>query len=111
MYTFKATEFVPANSIWETAKVYKDKGAVPGYLRGYDIEVTTPKGDLYWMDCHYISGEPEEYFNEEFQRWHREEWGLVPTGRITFRGYYTEYWYAEERDWCVKEANELNEEV
>ena len=45
------------------------------------------------------------------QVWHRQEWGLVPTGRITFRGYYTEYWYAEERDWCVKEADEVNEEV
>lgn len=108
---FKITEFVPASSIWPTAKSYVDKGVIPGYLRGYNIEVTTPKGETDWMSCAFTVGEPEQYFNDEFQQWHREEWGLVPTGRITFRGYYTEYWYAEEREWCVKDADDVNEEV
>ena len=111
MFTFKISEVVPASSIWPTAKSYKDKGIVPGYLRGYNIEVTTSKGVTDWMSAHFIEGEPEEHFNEDFEVWHRQEWGFVPTGRIAFRGYYTEYWYAEERDWCVKEADELNEEV
>lgn len=111
MYEFKIKEFVPAHTIWEGAKSYKDKGAISGYLRGYDIEVTNLEGTPYWADCQFIEGEPEQYFNNEFQLWHREMWGLTPTGRITFRGYYTEYWYEEERDWCVEEATELNEEV
>jgi hypothetical protein len=111
MYTFKTIEVVPASSIWPTAKSYKDKGIIPGYLRGYDIEVTNSNGDTYWRDCHFIDCEPDDAFNEEFELRLRQEWGLVPTGRITFRGYYTEYWYAEERDWCVKAADELNEEV
>ena len=111
MFTFKISEFVPASSIWPTAKSYKDKGNIPGYVRGYNIEVTNSKGITDWMSAHFFEGDPEEYFNEDFEVWHRQEWGLVPTGRITFRGYYTEYWYAEERDWCVKEADEVNEEV
>lgn len=111
MFTFKAVEFVPASSIWPTAKSYKDKGIIPGYVRGYNIEITSPKGQTDWLSCNFIYGEPEVDLNDEYNLWRRSDWGWVPTGRITFRGYYTEYWYAEERDWCVKEADEVNEEV
>ena len=111
MFTFKISEVVPASSIWPTAKSYIDKGNIAGYLRGYNIEVTNSKGEVAWLSCEYIPGEPEDALNDEYHLWYRSDWGWVPTGRITFRGYYTEYWYAEERDWCVKEADEVNEEV
>ncbi len=111
MYTFKITEVVPASSIWPNVKSFEDKGAIDGYLRGYNIEVTTSKGITDWMSAHFFEGEPEEHFNGEFEVWHRKEWGFVPTGRITFRGYYTEHYDYEEREEYVKEAPELNEEV
>lgn len=111
MFTFKAVEFVPASSIWPTAKSYKDKGIVPGYVRGYNIEVTTPNGTTSWLSSNFIHGEPEDDLNDEYNLWRRSDWGWVPTGRITFRGYYTEHYDYEERDEYVVEADELNEEV
>lgn len=111
MYTFKTTEVVPASTIWPTAKSYKDKGVIPGYVRGYNIEVTTSKGATDWLSCNFIYGEPEDELNDEYNLWRRSDWGWVPTGRITFRGYYTEHYDYEEREEYVVEAEELNEEV
>jgi hypothetical protein len=111
MYEFKIKEFVPANTIWETAKVYKDKGIIPGYLRGYNIEVTTTDGRTDWLSANYIWGEPEDALNDEYNLWRRSDWGWVPTGRITFRGYYTEHYDFEEREEYVVNADDVNEEV
>ena len=111
MYTLKITEVVPASSIWPTAKSYKDKGIILGCVRGYNIEVTTPNGTTDWLSCNFIHGEPEDELNDEYNLWSRSDWGWVPTGRITFRGYYTEYYDFEDREEYLKEATDLNEEV
>ncbi len=106
---FYLTEVVPASSIWPTAKNCIDKGIVSGLLRGYNIEVTTREGKRYWADCQYIACEPEEYFNSEWQQEHRADWGLTPTGRITFRGYYHEEYDPDERDYFVIYHKDLSE--
>lgn len=111
MYTFKAKEVVPASSIWPTAKSYKDKGIIRGHVRAYNIEVTTREGVTDWLSTTFIHGEPEEYFNDEYNMWSRADWGWVPTGRITFRGYFTEHYDFEEREEYFVEAHELNEVV
>lgn len=106
---FYLTEVVPANSIWPTAQNCIDKGIVPGFLRGYNIEVTNRNGKTYWMDCQYIDCEPEDYFNCEWQQEHRSDWGLTPTGRITFRGYYHEEYDPDEREHFVIYHKDLSE--
>lgn len=95
---FKITEYVNASSIWPTAKDFQDFGAKPGLMRGYNIEVTNSKGVTDWMSCEYIYGEPEEVFNDDYHSWSRSDWGLVPTGRICFRGYGREEYDWEERE-------------
>lgn len=106
---FYLTEVVPASSIWPTANKCVDKGIIPGLLRGYNIEVRKRDGKTYWQDCQYISGEPEEYFNSEFQQEHRSWYGVKPTGRITFRGYYDEEYDPDERDYFVNYHKDLSE--
>lgn len=95
---FKTTEYVNASSIWPTAKDFQDFGAKPGLLRGYNIEVTNEKGRTDWMSASYFEGEPEEYFNSDFEMHFRLWAGLKPTGRITFRGYYKEEYDFEGRE-------------
>lgn len=98
---YKFDNFVKASSIWETAKDYEDKGLVPGLLRGYNIEVKTWKGEIFWVSCNYIPNEPEEFFNDDFHLWMYEDHGWTPTGRITFRGYAYEAWSREIGDYVV----------
>lgn len=111
MYTLKIAEVVPASSIWPNVKSFQDKGIIQGYVRGYNIEVTTPEGITDWLSTTFIYGEPEDALNDEYNIWSRSDWGFVPTGRITFRGYYTEYYDFEDHEEYLKEATELNEEV
>lgn len=98
MFTFKITEYVNASSIWPTAKDYTDFGPKAGLVRGYNIEVKTRDGIIDWKSCEYIYGEPEDIFNDDYHLWSREDWGLVPTGRICFRGYGREEYDFEERE-------------
>lgn len=106
MFELKITETVPASSIWPTAEDHVDYGAIPGLLRGYNIEVKTQKGVVDWMSAAFIYGEPEgttgDSFNDEWRIESRKDWGFEPTGRITFRGYYTEEYDFEERETFVK---------
>lgn len=98
MTTF--TEYVNASSIWVTAKDYTDLGERQGLVRGYNVEVR--KGDkVDWLSCSWIYGDPNDYFNDDFHTWCREEDGLEYTGRICFRGYGIEMWDSEERDYYI----------
>jgi hypothetical protein len=106
---FYLTEVVPASSIWPTATNCIDKGDVEGLLRGYNIEVVTHEGKKYWQDCQYFYGDPEEYYNSEYQQEHRAWYGVKPTGRITFRGYYDEEYDPDERDYFVNYHKDLSE--
>ena len=105
---FKATEYVKASSIWPTVKDFQDFGAKPGLLRGYNIEVTNDKGLTDWMSCSIIYGEPEEYFNSDYEMMFRSDFGLKPTGRITFRGYYREEYDFKGRESYVVPVNVEN---
>lgn len=96
----KITEFVPASQIWPTAQDHVDIGEIPGLMRGYNIEVEK-NGAIDWMSAEWIYGNPEEVFNDEYHVWSRNDWGLKPTGRITFRGYGTEDYDADERETFV----------
>lgn len=104
---FKFTDYVLANEIWPTAKVYVDKGPISGYVRGYNIEVTTASGTTDWLSCSYIYNTPEEYFNDAFHLWWYKEHGWVPTGRICFRGYGIEAYDHEERDYFVEIVEDI----
>ena len=104
-YEFKISEVVPASSIWPTAENFTDYGPKPGLLRGYNIEVKDQKGVVDWMSAAFIYGKPEDTtgdgFNEPWRIESRKDWGFEPTGRITFRGYYTEEYDFEERETFV----------
>ncbi len=93
-------EYVPANEIWPNAKVYIDKGYKSGLVRGYNVEVTK-NGVTDWMSCEYIHGEPEEELFDEFHQFWYRDCGVIPTGRISFRGYAREEYDLEERDFFV----------
>lgn len=97
---FEFNTYVPANEIWSTSVRHTDKGEKPGYVRGYNIEVLSD-GELHWLSCEYIEGDPQEHFNDSFHQWYYREHGWTPTGRITFRGYATQYYDWEERDMFI----------
>jgi len=97
MFYFIFKEYVPASEIWPTAEDHTDFGPAPGFVRGYNLEVIK-NGERGWMSAEYISFEPETVFNDEFHRFFRSDMGLVPTGRICFRGYGKEEYDKEEHE-------------
>jgi hypothetical protein len=104
----KFTEYVNASAIWATAKDYTDLGERAGFVRGYNVEVR--KGDeTGWLSCSWINGDPNDYFNDAFHAWCREEDGLEYTGRICFRGYGIEKWDPEERDYYIVMEDEVGQ--
>jgi hypothetical protein len=95
----KITEYVPASQIWPTAEDHVDIGEIDGLMRGYNIEVKVEKsGVVDWMSAEWIRGTPEIVFNDDYHSWSRADWGLQPTGRISFRGYGIERYDAIERE-------------
>ena len=99
MYTFN--EFVNASEIWPTAENHVDHGEIPGLVRGYNIEVK--KGEeLHWMSASWFYGTPEAEYNDEFHHYYFDDLGVVPTGRICFRGYGVLEYDFEEREELVK---------
>ena len=93
-------EYVPANEIWPNSMSHIDKGFMPGFVRGYNVEVTK-NGVTDWMSCEYIHGEPEEELFDEFHQFWYTNCDVTPTGRICFRGYAHEEYDLEERDFFV----------
>lgn len=99
MYNFN--EYVNASDIWPTAENHIDLGEIPGLVRGYNIEVK--KGNIVdWMSASWFYGTPEAEYNDEFHRCYFEDLGVVPTGRICFRGYGSLEYDFEERDEIVR---------
>lgn len=100
-YMFKFTEYVPASSVWPTAEDHVDHGDIPGLVRGYNIEVK--KGEIVdWMSASWFFGPPEAEYNDEFHSYYFADLGVVPTGRICFRGYGTLEYDFDEREEFVK---------
>ena len=61
-----------------------------------------PVGKLLYFDVSYLEGTPED--DAEFRNFYARELGWELTGRVVFRGYATQHWWAEERDWYVVDA-------
>lgn len=102
---FKFTEYVPASTIWPTAEDHVDHGEIPGLLRGYNIEVK--KGNIVdWMSASWFHGTPEAEYNDEFHRYYFDDLGVVPTGRICFRGYGHEEYDFDEREELVRPCSD-----
>lgn len=100
---FVVTEVVPASSIWPKAKAFEDKGPVDGLVRGYNVEVVK-NGKVDWMSCVWIRTSIEEYVNDEYTRYWYMDCGVIPTGRISFRGYGVERYDPSERDTYIEEV-------
>ena len=109
----KFDTYVNASTIWPTAKDHEYKGVQKGLCTGWNIEVTSWKGQTYWMDTTFTWLSPEQYFNDDFHTWMYEEDGLTPTGRICFRGYFIEEYDFDERDYyyvkCDADGNIIEE--
>lgn len=104
----RITEYVKPSTIWPNAKDYTDFGPIAGLLRGYNLEVTKIDGTTHWMTANWTyASNPEEFFNSKCNRRFREDMDLVPTGRVSFRGYSQEYWDYEDNDMYI---NRLSDE-
>ena len=89
MYNVIITKRVRPSAIWEGVSDPVDIGEIPGMFCGYNVEVADRSGRTGWMGCTFVRSAAE--LNDEFHCWEREDMGLVPTGRIAFRGYYEQY--------------------
>ena len=99
MFEFK--NYVNPSDIWPTAQNHVDYGEIPGLVRGYNIEVR--KGNIVdWMSASWFCGTPEAEYNDDFHRCYFEDLGVVPTGRICFRGYGVLEYDFDEREEFVK---------
>lgn len=98
--------YVPAKDIWPNAENYEDNGLKFGYVRGYNVEVSK-NGKIDWMSCVWIKDTIEDYLNDEFTKYWYSDLGVVPTGRISFRGYGTEKYDYRERDTFVTNIQQL----
>ena len=98
---FKFTEFVPASSIWPTAENHVDHGEIPGLVRGYNVEVKKNE-ELHWMSASWFYGTPEAEYNDDFHQYYFADLGVVPTGRLCFRGYGVLEYDFNEREEFVK---------
>lgn len=103
MFTFN--EYVDASAIWPTAENHVDHGEIPGLVRGYNIEVK--KGDrVDWMSASWFHGTPEAEYNDEFHQYYFADLGVVPTGRICFRGYGHEEYDFDEREEVIRPCSD-----
>lgn len=83
--------YVPAVTIWPNSQNHEDMGDIDGYVRAYNVEVKNTKGELNWLAAEWIRGDRDGVLNNEFHRYYYNELGVVPTGRVSFRGYGKEY--------------------
>lgn len=98
--------YVPAKEIWPNADNYEDKGLIPGYVRGYNVEVKR-NGKVDWMSCVWVKNTIEDYLSDDFTKWWYLDLGATPTGRISFRGYGREEYCEEERENVIVEIQQL----
>ena len=82
------------------------KGQVDGLVHGWSFEFVNDKGEISYNSVYYSHGTPErnaeERYNFETERMN----GWEPTGRVVFRGYATEHYDPEERDYYVKPVDD-----
>ena len=109
---FFIREYVPANEIWPTATPHMNYGHKSGLVRGWNVEVKKHTGEVFWMSAVYIHEGIEEYVNSEFTQFYYNDLGVVPTGRICFRGYGIEEYDSVERETfitpCDSNGNVIN---
>ena len=96
-----------AHTDW-TVKDQKYYGFVPGFIRGWCFEFKNENGEYAYNSMNCFGVEPEQYVDtlgedafliERFN-------GYEPTGRVMFRGYFTEHYDPVERDWFVEDVPE-----
>ena len=89
---------------WDTDMDQEYKGLIPGYLCGYNFEVTK-NGVTDFASCTFSYSTPDDIMNsnEDYYSDFLLDCGCVPTGRVIFRGYYTEEYDINEREsYCVR---------
>ena len=89
---------------WGTDMDQEYKGLIPGYLCGYNFEVTK-NGVTDFASCTFSYSTPDDIMNsnEDYYLDFLLDCGCIPTGRVIFRGYYTEEYDINEREsYCVR---------
>ena len=83
-------------------------GQLVGLVMGFQFEARNvcdkrfPVGKLLYFSVHYSDSMPEA--ESEFMNFYAHDLGWELTGRVVFRGYATQHWCTEERDWYVIDA-------
>ena len=89
---------------WHTDMDQEYKGLIPGYLCGYNFEVTKD-GVTDFASCTFSYRTPDDLMNsnEDYYSDFLLDCGCIPTGRVIFRGYYQEEYDINEREsYCVR---------
>lgn len=89
---------------WDTDMDQEYKGLIPGYLCGYNFEVTK-NGVTDFASCTFSYSTPDDIMNnnEDYYSDFLLDCGCIPTGRVIFRGYYQEEYDINEREsYCVR---------
>ena len=87
------------------------KGLIPGYLCGYNFEVTK-NGVTDFASCKFSYNTPDDIMNnnEGYYVYFLEDYECVPTGRVIFRGYYTKEYDIDEREsYVLRVQMQVNE--
>ena len=96
---------------WEITNDCEFHGVIPGYVCGFNLEVEKDgKIDcgscVFDNDYEEIRNTLSDYndlgISEELCSYN----GWKPTGNIVFRGYFTEHWDFEEREFYYMDASE-----
>ena len=91
-------------------------GDIPGVCNGWMFEYRNKDGEYNYSSVSYVHGSADDYAN----LYHTDdglEWihdtarygGWEPTGRVVFRGYATEYYDPDEREWFVEQYDPADE--
>ena len=78
-------------------------------LNGWSFEMLKASGEVCYSSVYFTTQTPEAYINgssSEYLRWCMGLNGLSFTGRVVFRGYYSEYYDLIDGKWepCVEEV-------
>lgn len=89
---------------WDIDMDQEYKGLIPGYLCGYNFEVTKD-GVTDFASCTFSPRAPDDLMNrnEDYYSDFLLDCGCIPTGRVIFRGYYQEEYDINEREcYCIR---------
>lgn len=84
---------------WDIDMDQEYKGLIPGYLCGYNFEVTK-NGVTDFASCTYSPCTPDDLMNNnrDYYSDFLQDCGCTPTGRVIFRGYYIEEYDINEHE-------------